>query len=100
MTARRIFPLMLLAAASAIFLYPFVWLVLASLRPRDLTFAGQLPIPFRPQSYADVWAAAPMLTWLLNSVVVGVAAALAVTVSSAFVAFGFAYFRFPGRGRP
>ncbi|GLX95421.1 ABC transporter permease subunit [Herbidospora sp. NEAU-GS84] len=98
MTARRIFPLMLLGAASAIFLYPFVWLVFASLRPRDLTFSGQLPIPFRPQSYADVWDAAPMLTWLLNSVVVGVAAALAVTVSSAFVAFGFAYFRFPGRG--
>jgi len=94
---RRLFLMILLAGASAIFLYPFVWLVFASLRPRDRTFAGQWPIPFRPQSYLEVWEAAPMLTWLINSVVVGVAAALAVTVSSAFVAFGFAYFRFPGR---
>jgi multiple sugar transport system permease protein len=30
--------------------------------------------------------------------VIGLAAAVAVTVSSALVAFGFAYFRFPGRG--
>jgi multiple sugar transport system permease protein len=33
----------------------------------------------------------------MNSLVIGVMAALAVTLSSAFVAFGFAYFRFPGR---
>jgi multiple sugar transport system permease protein len=38
-----------------------------------------------------------LLTWLLNSLVIGVMAALSVTLSSAFVAFGFAYFRFPGR---
>lgn len=39
----------------------------------------------------------PLLRWLLNSLVVGVAAATAVTLSSALVAFGFARFRFPGR---
>ena len=33
----------------------------------------------------------------MNSLIIGVMAALAVTLSSAFVAFGFAYFRFPGR---
>jgi multiple sugar transport system permease protein len=40
----------------------------------------------------------PVGAWLLNSVIVGVLAAVAVTLSSALVAFGFAYFRFPGRG--
>ncbi|MEO3814414.1 carbohydrate ABC transporter permease [Sphaerisporangium sp. B11E5] len=98
---RRVLFLTLLAAASVIFLYPFVWLVVASLKPRDRTFADPFlpwPAPFAPGNYAAVWDAAPVLTWLVNSVVVGVAAALAVTLSSAFVAFGFAYFRFPGRG--
>ncbi|WP_440107055.1 hypothetical protein [Streptosporangium sp. H16] len=38
-----------------------------------------------------------MFGWLVNTLVVGVTAALTVTLSSAFVAFGFAYFRFPGR---
>jgi multiple sugar transport system permease protein len=33
----------------------------------------------------------------MNSLVIGMMAALTVTLSSAFVAFGFAYFRFPGR---
>ena len=38
-----------------------------------------------------------MLTWFVNSVVVALAAALAVTSRARMVAFGFAYFRFPGR---
>ncbi|WP_221891157.1 carbohydrate ABC transporter permease [Microbispora sp. KK1-11] len=98
---RRAFFLVMLSAAAAVFLYPFVWLVVASLKPRDRTFADPFlpwPHPFAPENYANVWDAAPMLAWLFNTVVVGVMAALTVTVSSAFVAFGFAYFRFPGRG--
>jgi len=96
----RMFFLIMLAAASAIFLYPFVWLVVASLKPREFTYSDPFtpwPNPFAPANYAAVWEAAPMLTWLVNTVVVGLAAALTVTLSSAFVAFGFAYFRFPGR---
>ncbi|NRQ31067.1 carbohydrate ABC transporter permease [Nonomuraea sp. NN258] len=90
----------MLAAASAVFLYPFVWLVVASLKPRAHTFSDPFtpwPSPFAPENYVSVWQAAPMLVWLFNSLVVGLAAAAAVTLSSAFVAFGFAYFRFPGR---
>ncbi|WP_049573017.1 carbohydrate ABC transporter permease [Nonomuraea sp. SBT364] len=99
MTRRPFFWLML-AAASVIFLYPFVWLVVASLKPRSYTFSDPFvpwPDPFAPESYAAVWEAAPMLAWLVNTVLVGLAAAVTVTLSSAFVAFGFAYFRFPGR---
>ncbi|MBQ1043001.1 MULTISPECIES: carbohydrate ABC transporter permease [unclassified Micromonospora] len=94
---RALFVLALVAAA-VIFLLPFVWLVGASLRPREYVFApGLLPTPFAPDNYARAWDAMPLWTWLFNSVVVGVAAAAAVTLSSAWVAFGFAYFRFPGR---
>jgi multiple sugar transport system permease protein len=98
---RRLPLYLLLAGATITFLYPFVWLVVASLKPRTHTFADPLrpwPEPFTPGNYAEVWRAVPMLTWLLNSVTVGVMAALTVTASSAFIAFGFAYFRFPGRG--
>jgi len=38
-----------------------------------------------------------VLRWLTNSLTVGFMAATAVTLSSALVAFGFAYFRFRGR---
>jgi multiple sugar transport system permease protein len=81
-----------------LFTYPFIWLVSASLKPRAQVFDNALvPDVFSPQNYLTVWEAAPVATWFVNSLVVGVAAALTVTLSSALVAFGFAYFRFPGR---
>jgi multiple sugar transport system permease protein len=87
-----------LVVMSAAFLYPFFWLLSASLKTRQYVFDNALwPSPFAPQNYVEIWRKVPMLLWLGNSVVVGVAAALAVTLSSAMVAFGFAYFRFPGR---
>jgi multiple sugar transport system permease protein len=96
--ALRVLFVVLLAGVSALFLLPFAWLVAASLRPRAYVFdTSLLPSPFAPENYVTVWRAASVLRWLLNSVVIAVVAALAVTISSAFVAFGFAYFRFPGR---
>lgn len=95
---RRLLFVAALIGATAIFMAPFVWLISASLRPRAYVFStGFLPVPFAPENYQAAWSAVPMLTWLFNSLVVGVAAAAAVTLSSAWVAFGFAYFRFPGR---
>ncbi|HET8658670.1 MAG TPA: carbohydrate ABC transporter permease [Micromonosporaceae bacterium] len=95
---RRALFLVALAVAAVVFTIPFIWLVSASLRPREYVFApGFLPVPFAPENYNEAWAAVPLVTWLFNSVLVGVAAAVAVTLSSAWVAFGFAYFRFPGR---
>jgi multiple sugar transport system permease protein len=90
--------LTVLAVAGVIFTYPFVWLISASLKPRTEVFDNALiPHHWQWSNVAEVWHYAPMLTWLGNSVVVGLAAAVTVTISSALVAFGFAYFRFPGR---
>ncbi|GAB3976977.1 carbohydrate ABC transporter permease [Plantactinospora veratri] len=95
---RRLPFVLALVGAALLFLLPFAWLVTASLRPREYIFsAGLLPLPFAPENYSEAWSAIPLLSWLFNSLVVGVAAAAAVTVSSAWIAFGFAYFRFPGR---
>ncbi|MBQ0905255.1 carbohydrate ABC transporter permease [Micromonospora sp. U21] len=90
--------LIVLALASVVFTYPFVWLISASLKPRTEVFDNALiPRTLRLENFADVWDYAPVLTWVGNSAVVGIAAATTVTISSALVAFGFAYFRFPGR---
>ncbi len=78
--------------------YPFWWLVSASLKDRAHVFDNALlPRPSSPGNYVEVWQAVPLLTWIGNSVAVGLAAAAAATVTSALVAFGFAMFRFPGR---
>ncbi|WP_082569712.1 carbohydrate ABC transporter permease [Knoellia sp. Soil729] len=90
--------LLILLAATAMFVYPLVWLVSASLKPKSQVFDNRL-IPRQVQwsNFVEVWNAGPVLRWLFNSTTVGLMAATAVTLSSALVAFGFAYFRFRGK---
>jgi multiple sugar transport system permease protein len=92
--------LVILAACTFIFLLPFVWLISASLKTRANVFNSDwIPNPVAWENYVRVWEVAPVFNWLTNSLVVGFLAATAVTLSCALVAFGFSYFRFPGRDR-
>ncbi len=96
--ARRVAVWLTCGVFAVIFVYPLVWLVSASLKPRQDVFNNKLiPDPFAFGNYAKVLEELPFLQWTLNSVVVGMAAAIAVTLSSALVAFGFAYFQFRGK---
>jgi len=81
-----------------VFMYPFIWLISASLKPRGDVFNNQIiPDTIQWSNYLEVWERLPLLAWTSNSVIIAVLAAGLVTVSSSLVAFGFAYFRFPGR---
>lgn len=87
--------LAVLFVATLAFVYPLVWLVSASLKPKSQVFDNRLfPETVQWSNFAAVWDAGPVLRWLFNSATVGLMAATAVTLSSALVAFGFAYFRF------
>ena len=89
-----------LAAVSALFCFPFVWLVLTSLKPPDEVFApGFFPSEFHWQTYADVFRLAPVATWVRNSVIVSLLGVVAVVLSSSLVAYGFARLRFRGRNQ-
>ncbi|MCX6501363.1 MAG: carbohydrate ABC transporter permease [Microbacterium sp.] len=86
-------------AVALVLLYPFAWLLAASLKPRGEVFDNRLiPKTLQPSNFADVWQQLPLLAWIGNSVGIALLAATAVAVSSSIVAFGFAHFRFPGRG--
>ena len=98
LTVKRALVVALLGLCTVVFIYPFVWLVSASFKPRGEVFDNRLiPRTFTLENYVNVWQEAPMLVWLGNTVIVTVLAALTVTISSALVAWGFAYFRFRGR---
>jgi multiple sugar transport system permease protein len=89
----------LLLGFSLLFLYPFAWLLAASFKPRGQVFDNALiPKTFLPSNYVEVFNQLPLMNWMFNSVAIALLAATAVAVSSSIVAFGFAYFRFPGRG--
>ncbi len=82
----------------ALFTFPFLWLISASLKMRaDVFNNAWIPNPVSWDNYVRVWQFAPMLTWFKNSIIVAVLASAAVTISCSLVAFGFSYFRFRGR---
>lgn len=94
----RVILWVVLAGFALLFLYPFAWLLAASFKPREQVFDNALwPATFSPQNYVEVWEKLPLLAWIGNSVVIALLAAALVAISSSVVAFGFAYFRFPGR---
>ncbi|HSK93950.1 MAG TPA: carbohydrate ABC transporter permease [Candidatus Angelobacter sp.] len=94
----RIGFLALLLLFTVLFLYPLVWLVSASLKPGAEVFSGDL-IGSRIawENYGELFDRVPVAQWSWNSLYVSFLAAITVTLSSALVAFAFAYFRFPGR---
>jgi len=96
---------LLLIALSVLFFYPFIWLLSASFKPRGQTFDNAL-IPHHwawnftgpniPEPHPQyLFNVAPVGHWLWNSFWISFLAAGLVMVSSALVAFAFAYFRFP-----
>lgn len=96
--ASRIGFLVLLAFFTVLFVYPFIWLTSASLKPGAEVFNGELiPDPVMWENYSRLFQLTSMAKWSLNSVYVSFLAAITVTFSSALVAFAFAYFRFPYR---
>ena len=96
--AMRIGYLALLIGFTVLFVYPFLWLISASLKPGAEVFSGDLlPDPIMWSNYGELFERRPVLSWTWNSILVSVLAATTVTISSALVAFAFAYFRFPFR---
>jgi multiple sugar transport system permease protein len=100
---------LLLTGISVLAVYPFLWLISASLKPQGDVFDNKLipdqwawnytgdPSPVGGDERLFALPDLPVLTWVWNSVWIGLLAALLVAFSSAIVAFAFSYFRFPGR---
>lgn len=103
------FFVVLLTGISILAVYPFLWLISASLKPQGDVFDNKLiperwqwnytgdPSPVRGDEKLFALPDMPMLSWIWNSVWIGLLAAGLVALSSAIVAFAFSYFRFPGR---
>jgi multiple sugar transport system permease protein len=97
-TVAKVFIWLALVGFSVLFLYPFAWLLAASLKPREEVFDNKLiPETVQFSNYVEVWDELPLLSWLGTSLFIAILAAGFVALSSSAVAFGFAYFRFPGR---
>jgi len=93
-------PLLLLAAAAALWAIPFAWMVVASLRPGDAGSADIASLtptgPFGFGNFTNAWASGHFPLWYLNTVLLcgGILAVQCVTISLAGYAFARLRFRY------
>ncbi len=84
-----------------VMLVPILWMVSTSLKsPEDLRAVPPVPLswPLRWENYARAWSALPFGRFVLNTAFVAGLASAGQVLTSLLVAYGFARFRFRGRG--
>ncbi len=89
--------------ACSLFLIPFLWILLTSLKTADSTIAYPpqwWPRPFAWWNYWEVLRKPNIhfLLWTRNTLIVEVLTVTGTTISSAIAAYGFSKIRFKGRG--
>ncbi|WP_129837893.1 carbohydrate ABC transporter permease [Streptomyces sp. RFCAC02] len=90
---------LLLIAVALAAIGPVYWMFLTALRPSgDVLSQSPLPWPLSLENVTHVWDSIPMLRMLLNTLLVSVATAAAQLLIAIPAAYGFARWRFPGRG--
>lgn len=77
--------------------FPIIYILSASLNPRGtLTGSNQIFASITGQNYADL-TSTKFLTWLGNSLMIGVVTSIATVLMGAAAAYAFSRFRFKGR---
>jgi ABC-type glycerol-3-phosphate transport system permease component len=99
-TALRIVIYGCLIAGAVVMLFPLFWMISTSLKLLPAT--RQYPpiwFPLPPQwgNYAEALRFQPFVRYILNSFIIAVPVVIGDAIVSAFVAYGFARLRFPGR---
>jgi multiple sugar transport system permease protein len=88
----------ILIVLAALFLLPFVFIVLTALMTNNQALSPDLwPHPFRWHNFVDVFTQAPLWRWTLNTTIYAVLATLGVLVSSIPVAYALSKLRWRGR---
>jgi multiple sugar transport system permease protein len=91
---------LLAAAAVFVIVFPFLWILLSSIRGVEgflsLELADQFPKSFNFASYASAFRRSDMLRWLGNSLFVAITATLLSLAVSAPAAFALTRLRFSG----
>jgi multiple sugar transport system permease protein len=88
----------LLIAAAIAFLAPLLFILLTALMTDHQALSTRLwPHPFAWRNFTDVFSAAPMWRWTLNTLEYSVLATIGVVVSSVPVAYALARLRWRGR---
>ncbi len=95
---RRSLVYLILAVLAILVVFPYLWMISASLKPLNEVFSpGLWPSTLKWSNYADVFHETEYVWWLINSSIVTGLAIIAVAFSSAMIAYPFAKLNFPGK---
>jgi multiple sugar transport system permease protein len=89
-----------LSVISLIFLFPFLWMFLTTVKPEGDLFSYPpkwLPSEWRWGNYLKTLRAMPFLRYTANSLIIAVGNVVAMILSSSLAAFGLVRYRFKGR---
>lgn len=88
----------LLSLTAIIMLYPFIWMIFTSFKPKlHVYLTGLLPEVWDFSSYVQIWKEIPLLRGFLNTLLYSIPPVLIGTFISGAAAFSFAKIRFKGR---
>jgi ABC-type glycerol-3-phosphate transport system permease component len=86
--------------AGILFMIPFVWTILSSLKTSGELFLYPptwFPAVPQWQNYPEVFNLVPFGLWTTNTLIVALISTFGAVLSAAIVGYAFARFRFPGR---
>ena len=88
-----------------LFLIPFLWMTVSSLKPQSAIFADAFPLRWQAfwvseptfEHYIKVFTAVPFARYLLNTLLISISVAFGSLLVGSLAAYSFARLRFPGR---
>jgi len=87
-----------LALGSVIMLYPFIWMIFTSFKPKmHIYLAGLLPRTWDFSSYIQIWDEIPLVRGFLNTILYSVPPVIVGSLVPAGAAFAFAKINFRGK---
>ncbi|MGH7348544.1 MAG: carbohydrate ABC transporter permease [Candidatus Rokuibacteriota bacterium] len=89
-----------LVVLCAFWVYPFVWIISASLKTNAEIFTtglGLIPSQLQLDNYVRAWQAASFGTYFMNTVIVSVGSTVLVVIVTAMAGYCFGRYPFPGK---
>ena len=88
---------LLLAAGSIVMLYPFIWMIFTSMKPKmHIYLSGLFPQVWDFSSYVQIWKEIPLFRGFLNTILYSIPPVVAGSLVSVAAAFALSKIRFKG----
>ena len=97
--SKRVGQILLMVLITALFVYPFWWMLVNSLNTPAQVFGKPtlLPVSWRWVNYTEIFQVQPFARHCFNSILVALVGTVGNVLVSALSGYGFARLRFPGR---